>query len=893
MSMEAATMEEVEAEEGLIDDGADLRTRPRSRTRLQEFTAISISDATVNTIVEETVEEHGSEQEGVEAERSVYFEGNENGGIESNDTTAGRKTGNENSYFNVPQSDSQKSSMTIDDDKIDGNLKDGSLYDLHILPSEKSKSGRSMSFEPVDNELKVHAYGSTLEDRRQGITELDVERVIEDQDSHDLYCPNCNSCITKRVILRKRKRRVQSIHYDTKRERIETVVNLVGSSFASATNDDSSEVGQSVPDGSPPPPVNDHDRDMGPDVFRCLSCFTFFIPTGSGFKLFRIFGGLGESENTPNPEQISMRNNNWFSPSHKSIGRNDTAEQVDVTTQHVEEAAEALRQSEYLSETLPGKQMDHLSNQGVPSPTHADGNAISVTSSKFVVVKESHVNENIEGSSGEFQNDMQNVNVAFVQGAVLSAESQSDIALKDGATKKTDRAYADGSATSVASSKIVVVKESHVNEKIKVSAGEFQNDMHNVNAAFVQGAVLSEESQSDIALKDGATKKTDRAYADGSATSVASSKIVVVKESHVNEKIKVSAGEFQNDMHNVNAAFVQGAVLSEESQSDIALKDGVTKKTDRVVEEEALRQSECFPETLPGQQMDQLPNQSVFSRGTGSQQVGVNYAIFPIEKPTFTFTEKTVTSSVERQYVTTGNISKGDDVAVYIQTDQDMHDVVDSLVPGRAREWDVLKSIIYGGLIESITSLGVVSSAAASAASTLNIVILGLANLMSGLFIIIHNIKDLKNDYRGTTSQENSNMDRYQEALGRRENFRLHAIVAVLSYIIFGLLPPVTYGFSFRRSDDKLYKLITCGAASFVCIILLAIGKAYVRRPPRFYVKTVLYYLLMGMTASGLCYAVGLLIKRLIENLGWFDTLSVPSTEFLETRSMGSGWASS
>jgi len=34
------------------------------------------------------------------------------------------------------------------------------------------------------------------------------------------------------------------------------------------------------------------------------------------------------------------------------------------------------------------------------------------------------------------------------------------------------------------------------------------------------------------------------------------------------------------------------------------------------------------------------------------------------------------------------------------------------------RELDILKSIVYGGLIESITSLGVVSSAVASGAST-------------------------------------------------------------------------------------------------------------------------------------------------------------------------------
>lgn len=35
-----------------------------------------------------------------------------------------------------------------------------------------------------------------------------------------------------------------------------------------------------------------------------------------------------------------------------------------------------------------------------------------------------------------------------------------------------------------------------------------------------------------------------------------------------------------------------------------------------------------------------------------------------------------------------------------------------------SNDWDVLKSIVYGGLAESIASLGVVSSAAAADAST-------------------------------------------------------------------------------------------------------------------------------------------------------------------------------
>lgn len=36
---------------------------------------------------------------------------------------------------------------------------------------------------------------------------------------------------------------------------------------------------------------------------------------------------------------------------------------------------------------------------------------------------------------------------------------------------------------------------------------------------------------------------------------------------------------------------------------------------------------------------------------------------------------------------------------------------------GEPRQWEIIKSVVYGGLIESITSLGIVSSAASSGAT--------------------------------------------------------------------------------------------------------------------------------------------------------------------------------
>ncbi|XP_073292855.1 membrane protein of ER body-like protein [Primulina huaijiensis] len=198
---------------------------------------------------------------------------------------------------------------------------------------------------------------------------------------------------------------------------------------------------------------------------------------------------------------------------------------------------------------------------------------------------------------------------------------------------------------------------------------------------------------------------------------------------------------------------------------------------------------------------------------------------------------------------------------------------------------EVIKSIVYGGLAELITSLSVVSSAAGGDATTLNILALGMANLIGGFFVICHNLWELRCEQ---TDQVNSQSDRYQELLGQRQNFKLHAIVCVLSYFIFGLTPIVVYGFSFRQSEERELKLVVVGAVSLVCIIALSIGKAYVCRPPKAYVKTVVNFVILGFMASGISYAVGVLVKRFLERLGLFQSTSVPDMIF----NRDSTWAS-
>lgn len=150
---------------------------------------------------------------------------------------------------------------------------------------------------------------------------------------------------------------------------------------------------------------------------------------------------------------------------------------------------------------------------------------------------------------------------------------------------------------------------------------------------------------------------------------------------------------------------------------------------------------------------------------------------------------------------------------------------------------------------------------------------------------------DLKNDQKAEAfDQSAEQIDKYHELLGQKRNFLLHAVLAILSYLIFGLLPPVVYGFSFQKSDDLDLKLLAVAAVSLLGIIILAAGKAYVQRAPRSYVKTVVYYVVTAMMASGVSYAAGDLINMFLEKYGIFQSSSVVTLP--ETLVTEPGWAS-
>lgn len=134
-------------------------------------------------------------------------------------------------------------------------------------------------FNDVNNQCKETVKDEgPLEDFDQRLRELDVEVVLAKQETHDLFCPNCKSCITKKVILKKRKRRGQDLDPNAKRDKFDNVVGskMVDNSVYEANRSDEALITNANRE-VPPADSDGHERE--PEVFRCLSCFRYFIPT--------------------------------------------------------------------------------------------------------------------------------------------------------------------------------------------------------------------------------------------------------------------------------------------------------------------------------------------------------------------------------------------------------------------------------------------------------------------------------------------------------------------------------------------------------------------------------------------------------------------------------------
>ncbi|KAL6509208.1 hypothetical protein OROGR_022518 [Orobanche gracilis] len=643
----------------------------------------------------------------------------------------------------------RNNSTTAINNGYEGDLENNAFSGLNHKSSQISSLKHGTSH--ISKEIDSAGVGLTDGDDDLEVEELDIERVIQKQNTHDLYCPNCNSCITRRVVLQKRKRGVRVSYEEVKRNKIESEVgSVLGDGSVKSSGDHIRHTDAGDDNDAPIATADEDERERGPDIFRCLSCFSFFVPTGDGFKSFKLFRDKSAKEKIENEHAPTSVKKNWFTSMFASSKTEMVAEQGSGLRPNVRQGDIPDISSSNLS---AGQSSQPSSSHDVLSPARAS------------------------------------------EGPVVGLMVTEDQSNESKSNKEVHVSHENKDAVQL-STPVSELTASNIDGNLNISVC-IPHQEQDVRATILTESVL----------------ETKRA--------VFSSMVRASEHVTTRTGIEVHSGEPFN-VNSISVLKGKDTIITIDSQLDE------------------------LSETVEG------------------------------------ITSLSETASL-LQSPTQGNIAGRE------RTEE-----------RKEYEIEVIKSIVYGGLAESITSLSVVSSAAGGGAATLNILALGMANLIGGLFIICHNLWELKYHHHieqvtnQISDQVTEQSDRYKELLGQRRNFILHAIVSIISYVIFGLVPPVVYGFSFRKTDDKRLKLVAAAAASLACIVFLAIGRAHVRTSPKPYLKSVVSFVVLGFMVSGVSYAAGELVERLLEKLGLFGTSPDANLAVNEImmRSMGSAWAS-
>ncbi|XP_015069630.1 uncharacterized protein LOC107014292 isoform X2 [Solanum pennellii] len=800
-------------------------------------------------------------------------------------------------YYDKDEDNSFISTPSIKEkiDKIpgDGGVQESATLEIHLNGYLKSYNLSSSSVQFSKNLSEDHSivHKSTtvdeiesadpdlIDDSDTDVKDFDVENVLQKQNTHDLYCPNCKSCITKRVILRKRKRKIRVSGDDVKRVKPEVVVDSkVDASHVLAADDEVRDGADSYLDGTPPLAADDYHPDREPELFRCLSCFSFFIPAGNGFKLPHIFGKNGAKESVKG-EQTPTKNKKWFifggldkgkAPVEQGSGIGASAV-INDSGVLMPSAPPAYSSSEITQEAggkfLGSKNQDaNMKGKMVIDTVGESENATKSREGGSVFDffdSETHNQPTVSASSNEVQGNDKNDELLRNTGRLQVSNGNLVQESPPASSDKKDELLRPGG-------KIQVSNGNLVQDSLPASQ---QNELKLLITSTKEESLTIEKSEtdlkSDVAIlnKDPATTGFALNGLDGNGKPKFLTEIPHEHVQHI-EAMLPSEPLVANNDNKFQLSSEDGAHHYEVSKHTITKTNiEIHSKQPLNVDEHDLISS--VKDALSIQDApDNIPNISAVA---AANNIAGNDTIITVEAGNET--RETASANVDTQ--------------------------IDS-VEGQATDGadgykiEIIKSIIFGGLAESITSLSVVASATGGDTTTLNILVLAMANLFGGLFIIFHNLWELKRDRFEQASNQimEKQVDRYREQLGRRENFTLHAVLVILSYIIFGLLPPITYGFSFRKSDDKDLKIVAVAAASLVCILMLATGKAYVQRAPKPYFKTISTYIVLGFTVSGVSYAAGILFNRLLEKLGLFKPSSTVNLFLPEMPETGAAWAS-
>ncbi|KAK8513144.1 hypothetical protein V6N13_032394 [Hibiscus sabdariffa] len=177
-----------------------------------------------------------------------------------------------------------------------------------------------------DSVIKVDTNADLVGEVEEDLMELDVKSVLDKQSTHDLYCPNCNSCITRKVILVRRKPKFSNIRHKPKHLK---KPNSTDDGFSGCTPEIDADVSPILALGE-----QNNGREQEQEAFSCFSCFSLFIPIGNGcFKIFQFFTQGRQNELTQGPQDISQREHTQ-SPQERNQGDNTQSTQGKILSEN-------------------------------------------------------------------------------------------------------------------------------------------------------------------------------------------------------------------------------------------------------------------------------------------------------------------------------------------------------------------------------------------------------------------------------------------------------------------------------------------------------------------------------------------------------------------------------
>ncbi|KAL9240227.1 hypothetical protein vseg_014472 [Gypsophila vaccaria] len=671
------------------------------------------------------------------------------------------------------------------------------------------------------------------------VEEYDVEKVIQKQETHDLFCPNCRSCITKRVILRRRKRKFPEIS---------TAEEASGlghdQSGLPAASDDIAEESQR-------PPQDDKAPDSRLDAISCFSCFSIFIPSGEGFLCWRF---------KPKPGTA-------LQPDGTSAGIGQAEDSKTDSTGTIfplwvvtccQPAERETPEASPLQTEPPLPQADDVLESSTPGsrvPEHSLGLPY------------------VEGTQHDARTTLQNkpLNPVKPSGDAPSRETEtpSNITSDEGSNFPLWILTCCQPSTMATNHPVKLDGNEPAQETSTAASGDAEPN-------HIVSSDKTTRPRETPSVPFGGTESNHLAKPDGNEPA--------------QETPTAASGDAEPN-HIVNSDKTTRP-WETPSVPFGGTESNHLAKPDKTVPQEEIGLAPSGgtrPPLIPSDDNPSSPfnpeSPAIFVPGTSTPSKPIT-KIEPIDDfPLPPQTESPAASGnavLPMPFKPQPPVVPSDSHEAEILVDVEAGPTQQSRRRG-VSGLDIIKATVYGGLLESITSLSVITSAAGGDATTLNIVALGLANVLGGLVVLIHNLRVLKHEH--TTAH-------YEAQLGRPGHYMLHAVVAIVSYLVFGLMSPIIYGFAFRKSDNKDYKLATLAAAALACITLLSVAKAYVRNPPKAYIKTVFYYVSLGVMVSGLGYVAGDVINTLLKKLGVFDPRAPDNVPVLAGGVTKGAWSS-